>query len=87
MVRKDAPFSRSGIIAHLEREGVETRPIVAGNLARQPVAERFPELRGRTFQGADEIHRRGFYIGLSPVQPNASMDRLLDVFDRFLRNY
>jgi CDP-6-deoxy-D-xylo-4-hexulose-3-dehydrase len=87
MVRKDAPFSRSGIIAHLEREGIETRPIVAGNLARQPVAERFPELRARTFQGADEIHRRGFYIGLSPVQPNASMDRLLDVFDRFLRNY
>jgi len=84
MVRKDAPFSRNEITSYLESVGVETRPIVAGNLSRHPVAARFPEFRSRKFDGADEIHERGFYIGLSPMQTDATMDRLINVFGEFL---
>ena len=87
MVHPDAPFSRKDITCYLENEGVETRPIVAGNLARQPVAARFPEFRRRTFAGADEVHRRGFYVGLSPVQAESMMDRLIETFERFLGRY
>jgi CDP-6-deoxy-D-xylo-4-hexulose-3-dehydrase len=87
MVGKEAPFSRHEMTCHLEQAGVETRPIVAGNIARHPVAQRFPEFRDRRFPGADHIHERGFYIGLSPVQTDAAMDRLLDVFDQFLSKY
>jgi len=87
MVQTNAPFSRKVITAYLESEGVETRPIVAGNLARQPVAARFPEFQRRVFTGADEVHRRGFYVGLSPVQSDATMDRLIETFERFLSGY
>ena len=87
MVHQDAPFSRSEMTSYLERAGVETRPIVAGNLARHPVASRFPEFRTRTFEGANAIHTRGFYIGLSPIQTDAAMDRLVDVFTEFLAKY
>lgn len=87
MVRKEAPFSRNEITSYLESVGVETRPIVAGNLARHPVAGRFPEFQSRDFVGADEVHKRGFYIGLSPIQTDATMDRLIDVFSEFLAKY
>lgn len=87
MIREDAPFSRAEITSYLESVGVETRPIVAGNLARHPVAARFPEFRSRDFKGADEIHKRGFYIGISPIQTDAAMDRLIDVFNEFLARY
>ena len=87
MVSPDAPFSKRDLMSYLENVGVETRPIVAGNLARQPAASRFPEFQERQFPGADEIHNRGFYVGLSPVQTDAAMDRLTEVFDTFLAKY
>jgi CDP-6-deoxy-D-xylo-4-hexulose-3-dehydrase len=87
MVQEQAPFSKADITTYLESAGVETRPIVAGNLARHPVAEQFRAFRGRPFVGADQIHLRGFYIGLSPMHTDANMDRLIDVFESFLSRY
>ena len=84
MVHQDAPFQRTDIIQHLEQAGVETRPVVAGNIARHPVAEVFPAFKERHFPGADEIHNRGFYIGLSPLYSETEIDRLISVFDAFL---
>lgn len=85
ILQKGAPFTRKDIVSHLEAEGVETRPIVAGNLARHPVAEIFSEFRESTFSGADYIHQNAFYIGLSPFFKDEEMDRLIELFDRFLK--
>ncbi len=84
MVHKDAPFTREDITRHLEQAGVETRPVVAGNIARHPVSEVFPAFKEREFPGADEIHTRGFYIGLSPLYDMVAIDRLIAVFTNFL---
>jgi CDP-6-deoxy-D-xylo-4-hexulose-3-dehydrase len=85
MLSPDAPFTREDLTRHLEEEGVETRPIVAGNIARHPVSEVFPAFKEREFPGADEIHHRGFYIGLSPLYDEAAIDRLIAVFGTFLQ--
>jgi CDP-6-deoxy-D-xylo-4-hexulose-3-dehydrase len=87
MVNADAPFTRGDITAYLEKHGVETRPVITGNLARHPVADIFPSLRSRSFPGADQIHERGFYIGLSPCQTQKNVDRLLETFSVFLAQY
>lgn len=87
LVRETAPFTRSDITIYLESKGVETRPIVAGNIARQPVASLFQEFDACAYPGADEVHRRGFYIGLSPMQDSSSMHRLLECFQQFLKRY
>jgi len=87
LVAKDAPFSRTEIASYLEDVGVETRPIVAGNIARHPVAARVPALRERHFPGADEVHERGFYIGLSPAQTDETVWRLAEAFSHFLSRY
>lgn len=87
MVSKDAPFTRAEITSFLENRGVETRPMVTGNVARHPVGQLFSEFQERAFPGADEIHSRGFYIGLSPLQSDESMGRLIATFDEFLTKY
>lgn len=87
MVDAKAPFKRAELTAYLEGCGVETRPVVTGNVARHPVAKLFPEFRERQFPGADQIHDRGFYIGLSPLQTDANVDRLIETFDTFLKRY
>lgn len=87
MVNDDAPFSRSAITTYLESQGIETRGIVTGNLARQPVASVFQAFAQGTYPGADAVHQRGFYLGLSPVQDGSSMHRLLDCLQQFLKRY
>jgi CDP-4-dehydro-6-deoxyglucose reductase, E1 len=84
MVARDAPFTRNQLTAFLENNGVETRPVVTGNVARQPVVRHFPQMLRGTLAGADEVHERGFYIGLSPMQEQSAMDRLEETFARFL---
>ncbi len=83
MIRPDASFTRGQITGYLEEQGIETRPIVVGNIARHPVSRLFPTLQDHTLAGANQIHDRGFYIGLTPMSSDQDMDRLLAVFDRF----
>ena len=87
MVSPDAPFSRKEITDHLESKSVETRPVVTGNIARHPVARLFGEAFEGIYPGADVIHERGLYLGLSPIQDDSTMDRLLDCLQQFLNKY
>lgn len=61
----DQAVDRDALAAHLEGAGVETRPILAGNLSRQPAACRHGIAR-RHLPGADRVHDHGLYIGLHP---------------------
>jgi CDP-6-deoxy-D-xylo-4-hexulose-3-dehydrase len=87
LLKECAPFRRHDITAYLESSGVETRPIVAGNLTRQPAARLFESLRTGSFPGADVVHDRGFYVGLSPFVEDAAMDRLVECLEAFMRRY
>ncbi len=87
MVSADAPFTRDALTAHLEASGIETRPIVAGSLARHPVSELFPDLQGSELPGADAVHDRGFYIGLHPLPDEGKLDRVLETFEAFLAQH
>ena len=88
IVQDDAGFTRDELAAYLEAEGVETRPIVAGNLAAHPASHGFPNLEFGTLPGAELIHERGLYLGLHPLDATADIDRLSDVIERFLeRNH
>lgn len=82
-----ATFSHKELTDYLEKQGVETRPVVAGNQARYPVAKLFTEFKESDYPGADAIHARGFYVGLSPLQTDDTMDRLIECFRRFLSKY
>jgi len=87
LVMKDAPFTRNEITNYLEDCGIETRPIVAGNIARHPVARLFKGSFTESYPGADIVHASGFYIGLLPLQPDDNMERLLDCLHKFLNRY
>lgn len=87
MIHPAAPFTRAALTTFLEQAGVETRPIVAGNITRHPVAQLFPETFAGEYPGGDTVHTQGFYLGLSPIQTDADMARLLTCFESFLEHY
>lgn len=70
---------RDRIVSHLRENGIETRPIVAGNFARQPV---FPQLCATTagdLSAADYIHDNGFFVGNHSIEMKQQIDYLCQV--------
>jgi len=87
MVSCEAPFSRADIVQFLESEGVETRPIIAGNIAKHPVSKLFSFINEDTYPGADLIHSQGFYLGLSPFYSEDQIGRLTLCMKKFISRY
>ena len=84
MLTSECPFKKEEFLGYLEEQGVETRPIVAGNLTRQPVCQLYPELQELNLPGADAVHERGFYLGLHPFEATKNLDRLVETFEQFI---
>lgn len=83
----ECPFTKGEFLSYLEAQGVETRPVVAGNLALQPVCQLYPELQDANLPGASIVHERGFYLGLYPFDSMQVLDRLIETFEQFICKY
>jgi CDP-6-deoxy-D-xylo-4-hexulose-3-dehydrase len=66
-----AVATRERLVEVLEQGGVETRPVVAGNLARQPLPPALALETAPSLVGADHVHRAGLYVGLT-IGPDPS---------------
>ena len=62
-VRDDAPFGRESLVMFLEKKGVETRPIMAGNIEEQPVMIQLQHRTVGELQNSKSIMRRSFFFG------------------------
>lgn len=71
---------RDGLARHLGDNGVETRPILAGNLLRQPAFANFPP---QHLPGADRVHYHGLYVGLHPT-PDSGVERVAELIGKYL---
>ncbi len=80
----NASNHRNELLNLLEQEGIETRPIVTGNLARQPAASLLGEIDPTDFPGAEVIHNEGFYVGLNPQFDDVMFQRMLRTLDASL---
>lgn len=58
--------SRDGLAAHLEASGIEVRPIICGNMARQPAMAHVRHRVAGPLDGADRIMDTGLYFGVHP---------------------
>jgi CDP-6-deoxy-D-xylo-4-hexulose-3-dehydrase len=63
VVRPDAPFSRADVVRAFQAAGIECRPIVAGNFAKNPVLRWMDhEVHGELLN-ADLIDANGLFVG------------------------
>jgi CDP-6-deoxy-D-xylo-4-hexulose-3-dehydrase len=82
-LQNGADFVLKELTDFLEENGVETRPVVAGNLARQPAMTNFPEISYDDLSNSDYVHNNGFYIGIHPEIDEAKIAKVANVIDRF----
>ena len=52
------------IIKKLEKNGIETRPIISGNFADQPAAKKYNLTSDNKFPNTDFVYNNSFFIGL-----------------------
>ena len=64
ILKNNKYFSRDEICAYLNSFGIETRPIIAGNLARQPANNLFEHRISGTLGNSDIIMDNGFSVGV-----------------------
>jgi CDP-6-deoxy-D-xylo-4-hexulose-3-dehydrase len=77
-LRSGAPAHRNEVVRHLERNGVETRPIIAGNLARHPAVSRVRHRTAASMDTCDALLRDSFMIGCHPTLSAGSLKTLED---------
>jgi CDP-6-deoxy-D-xylo-4-hexulose-3-dehydrase len=87
IINKNAPFSRLELGNFLDKNGIETRPVVAGNLAKQPATARYPDIYFESLEGADFIHERGLYIGIHPTTKEYNLGKVTRFLDSFCEQW
>lgn len=82
ILRQADTAKRDRIVAHLRANGIETRPIVAGNFARQPVFNKINASIGGTLENADHIHENGFFVGNHSHEMHKEIDYLRTILSQ-----
>jgi CDP-6-deoxy-D-xylo-4-hexulose-3-dehydrase len=83
-VRPEAPFSRRELTSYLEAKGVETRPIMAGNIEEQPALRFFPYHKVGSLPNAHLIHRGAFFIGIHHGIGSQEREAIVTYLDEFM---
>lgn len=86
-VRKGAPFTRHEITMFLEDHKVQTRPVFAGNILRQPAYFHVPHRQVGSFENADHILHNTFFVGVYPGLGNEEIDYIAEVIHLFLKKF
>ena len=77
MLEPDAPIDLATLRGRLESSGVETRPIIAGNLTRHPAVARITNRQAASLTCCDDVLSRGLMIGCHPYPIDGSVETLL----------
>ena len=65
ILNKNLKDKKKKIVSLIEKKGVETRPIVCGNILNQPAIKLFNlNHKKHKLENSQEIEERGFFIGL-----------------------
>lgn len=65
LLKDSANVDLRAYLEKLSSEGVENRPVVSGNFARQPGLAHFgAQTDWQALKGAERIHQRGFFVGI-----------------------
>lgn len=86
-VRKAAPFDRFQITRYLEQHLIQTRPLFAGNILRQPGYKNINHRTVGDLVNSEMILRNTFFVGLYSGISKEQIAYIVSVFKDFLKKY
>lgn len=83
-------WNRAPLVEHLEKNGIETRSMFAGNVLRHPMCETLKEggdyRVGTNLYEANKILETSFWVGVHPRMDNSDREYMIKVFDEYFQN-
>ena len=86
-IRKNAPFDRFSLTQFLEQHMIQTRPIFAGNILRQPGYKNIEHRKIGNLPNSDTTFTNTFFIGVYPGLTDKHIDYVTSVVKKFLKKY
>jgi len=77
---------RGKLVAHLEKNGIETRSMFSGNIIKHPAYKDVKYKVAGELYGADEILEKSFWITTHPRLTKGDLNYIVNVFDKFFKN-
>ncbi|MCI0395848.1 MAG: lipopolysaccharide biosynthesis protein RfbH, partial [Chloroflexi bacterium] len=84
-VRDSAPFQRHHLTRFLEQHKVETRPLFAGNILKQPAYQDITCRVIGDLPAADQILRGALFVGVFPGLDTPQLDYMIETFTKFFQ--
>jgi len=72
--------------SHFEKDGIETRPLICGNIARQPGMQLWPHRIAGDLKNADNVMKNGFSIGCHQDVGVNECEYVADSLARFMKH-
>ena len=84
IVKPNAPFTKDELVDFLGHKGVQTRPILSGNMAEQPVMKLFNYRQVGDLPNARMIQRNSFWLGNHHGIGKEEREAVADYFNEFM---
>lgn len=85
VLKENCEFGLKDITAYLQERGIETRPIIAGNMARHPAIKMYKHRISGSLENCDIIMQRGFAIGCHHAMTEEKVAYVAGVVDEFMQ--
>jgi len=86
-IRDGVPFTAHEICVFLESRMIQTRPLFAGNLTRQPAYFRVKYRKIGTLPNADRVLHNNFFVGIYPGLGYKEIDFIAESIHDFIKKY
>lgn len=87
ILKENTPFTLKEITSFIQKQNIETRPIIAGNMARHPAFDMYEHKISGNLNAADTIMKRGFAIASHHAVDRGAQEYMMHVIDNFMKQY
>lgn len=87
VLKDNAPFTLKEITQFIQSHKIETRPIIAGNMARHPAFKMYAHRISGDLSAADTVMKRGFCLPCHQAVDNKACEYIVNVIDQFMQKY
>lgn len=87
IMKPNAPFTNKQLASFLQENGIETRPIIAGNMAKHPALQMFPHRVAGDLEQANNIMKNGLAFGNHQHIDQAAREYVISKIEAFINKF
>lgn len=87
ILKEGTPFSVKEITSYMQQHHIETRPVIAGNMARHPAFKTIAHRIAGELNNADTVMKKGFAFACHHAVDQAAREYVVQTIDGFIAEF